>query len=118
MLFPEPLVTTVSPEPGTVTIACPALPLLMPFSVSGCAIVTCSAYVPGQTSTVDPDGTLLTAAEIVVKLTRLGLQVPTATVEANTGTARSSPIASKERTLRRDILFYLRIVILLNCALE
>ena len=41
--------------------------------------------MPGQTCTVEPLGTLLllTAAEIVGKLGKVGLQVPTATVAAN-----------------------------------
>src|SRR6266481_10042049 len=86
IVFPPKLLgTTASPEPGTVITACPAFPLVMPFNVSGCAIVTCSGYVPGQTSTVEPGGTAPTAAEIVVKLGRLGLQVPTAKLAASTG---------------------------------
>jgi len=63
--YPKPVVTKLSPEPGTVITACPAFALVMPFNVRGCAIVTWSGYVPGQTSTVEKGGTPLTAAEIV-----------------------------------------------------
>src|SRR6202051_4476922 len=63
--FEKPVVTTASPALGTVITACPAFALVMPFKVSGCAIVTCSGYVFGQTSTVEPGGTPITAAEIV-----------------------------------------------------
>jgi hypothetical protein len=46
-------------------IAWAELSLVMPSKVSGFEMVTCSAYVPGQTSTIEPDGTAATAAEIV-----------------------------------------------------
>jgi hypothetical protein len=60
-----------------------SFPLVVPSKVSGCAINTCSGYTPGQISTADPAGTAATAAEIVEKLCRLGLQVPTAYCVAN-----------------------------------
>jgi hypothetical protein len=54
------------------------LALVMPWRVSGCEIVTCSGYVPGQTSTVEDGGTLATAVEMFSKDGSVGLQVPTA----------------------------------------
>jgi len=50
-----------------------------------CVIVTCSGYVPGQTRTVEPAGTVLTAAEIVAKLVTFVLQDPTTKVLAING---------------------------------
>src|ERR1700686_1855213 len=75
---------TRPPTGGAIT-ACPELPLVIPLSVRGWVMVTCSGYVPGQTNTVLPDGTAVTAAWMVEKCTKLGWQAggPPATVAAN-----------------------------------
>src|ERR1700730_16594097 len=59
-------------------------------------MTTCSEYVPGQTSMVVPKGDAFTAAWMVEKCTREGLQVegPTATVVVARRLWLSKPLAS------------------------
>jgi hypothetical protein len=56
------LVTTLKPLVGTVITALAEFALTTPCKVSDSAMVTCSGYVPGQTSIVDPGEAAFTAS--------------------------------------------------------
>jgi hypothetical protein len=55
-------VTTLKPPAGTVITGLAEFALTTPCKVSDSAMVTCSGYVPGQTSIVDPGEAAFTAS--------------------------------------------------------
>src|SRR5262249_56172200 len=65
------------PPTGLVIVAWFELPLVMPSSVTGCVITTCSGYVPGQTCTVAGAAVSPIPAALVCDVGQVGLQMAT-----------------------------------------
>src|SRR5262249_38808865 len=90
-----------APPAGSAITGFELLPLATPLIVIGLSITACSREMPGHTWMVLPGGTPCTASVIESKLTRLGRQLPTATVAAYARVAASGP--SRRHTRSREL---------------